>query len=90
MVYPNTKAYAANLTPDEETGLAADWTTDMIANAILNGVDDEGKTLCAPMPKFAGAPYNMTLDEAKAIVAYLRTLPPVKNEIGESMCPEKK
>ena len=90
MAYMGTMAYAANLTPDEETGLAADWTTDMIVNAILNGVDDEGKTLCTPMPKFGAPPYNMTQDEAKAIVAYLRSLPPVHNEIGESKCAEKK
>lgn len=87
--YPGTMAHAANLTPDEATGLAADWTTDMIVNAILNGVDDEGEMLCT-MPKFGAAPYNMTTDEAKAIAAYLRSIPAVSNDVGESMCAEKK
>jgi mono/diheme cytochrome c family protein len=79
-------AYPANLTPESETGMA-EWTTDQIVAAILNGVDDEGENLCAPMPKFASQ--GMTSDEATAIAAYLKSLPPVNHGVPESACPEK-
>jgi mono/diheme cytochrome c family protein len=84
---PSSMAYPANLTPDAETGMA-EWTTDQIVAAVLNGVDDEGETLCAPMPKFASQ--SMTTDEAQAIAAYLKSLPAVANAVPESTCPEKK
>ena len=84
---PGTMAYPANLTPDAETGMG-DWSTDQIVAAILTGVDDEGETLCATMPKFASQ--GMSTDEAKAIAAYLKSLPPVSHAVPESMCAEKK
>jgi mono/diheme cytochrome c family protein len=71
-------AYPSNLTPDPSTGLGC-WTDDQIAHAILDGVDKDGATLCAPMPNFADA----GLDRAStlAIVAYLRSLPPIAHPI---------
>ena len=85
----STAAYAPNLTPDAETGIA-EWSTDQIVAAILTGVDDEGATLCAVMPRFGSATPPMSSDEAKAIAAYLKSLPPVKNMVMESMCAERK
>jgi hypothetical protein len=83
---PGTKSYGANLTPDSETGIG-DWTDDQILTAILTGVDDEDSPLCKPMPHFGGQ--GMTEAEARDIIAYLRSLPPVKHTIPESDCPEK-
>ena len=82
-VYPGTKAYAANLTPDKETGLG-DWDTATIKTAVLTGKDDEGKQLCSTMPMFQDM--KMTDTEANDIVAYLKSLTAVKKEVPESEC----
>jgi mono/diheme cytochrome c family protein len=81
--YPGTTAYAANLTPDKETGIG-DWDADTIKTAILTGKDDEGKALCAPMPTFGDR--SMTASEAADIAAYLQTLPAVSKAIPGSVC----
>jgi len=58
------------------------WTDEQITKAIREGVDPEGKIIFPPMPV---PTYNhMSDDDVKAIVAYLRTLPPVKHEVEES------
>jgi hypothetical protein len=82
--FAGTDAYGANLTPDVETGLGG-WSDDAVTDAIRTGVDDEGIALCAPMPHFR----DMTDEEARAIVAYLRALPPVNRDIPASVCPEE-
>lgn len=81
---PNSKAYPANLTPDMETGLGS-WDEATIIKAILTGVDDEASPLCPPMPHFTDR--GMTEDQAKDIVAYLKSLPPVTHAVPESSCP---
>ncbi|HEX6098153.1 MAG TPA: c-type cytochrome [Thermoanaerobaculia bacterium] len=70
--FPGTLA-AANLTPDPETGLGQ-WTDGEILRAMREGVDREGKALFPIMPY--GHYRHMSDDDAKAIVAYLRTLAP--------------
>ena len=67
-----------NLTPDEETGLG-DWTDDQIIAAITKGIRPDGRKLSAimPWPSFS----HLTADDARAIVAYLKSLPPVKNKV---------
>ena len=78
---PGTRAFGANLTPDEETGVGA-WSDADLDSAIRRGVDDEGKLLCATMPRFAA----MSADDVRALIAYLRSLAPVRREIPESTC----
>jgi mono/diheme cytochrome c family protein len=78
---PGTKAYPANLTPDIETGLGG-WPDDAIVRAIRDGTDDDGLALCPTMPRYT----NITDDDAAALVAYLRSLAPVKREIPASTC----
>jgi mono/diheme cytochrome c family protein len=69
--------YATNLTPDPETGIG-NWTDGELVRALREGVDREGRTLFPIMP----AEYYKGLSDqdALAIVAYLRTLPPTRNE----------
>ncbi|MEO8798890.1 MAG: cytochrome c [Polyangiaceae bacterium] len=76
-------AFARNLTPDPITGLGC-WTDDQIARAIRFGIDDEGEQLCV-MPQFGGS-----IDEAGAIavVAYLRSIPPVVKDDLPTSCPK--
>ncbi len=72
-------AYAANLTPDEETGIGI-WDEQMFINAMRSGKHwGQGRTLAPIMPWHHYA--NLTDDDLKAIFAYLKSLPPIKNEV---------
>jgi mono/diheme cytochrome c family protein len=66
-----------NLTPDQETGMGS-WTDAEIARAIREGVDRDGVELVI-MP----SQYYRSLSDADvaAVVGYLRSLEPVRNEI---------
>lgn len=70
--FPGTLA-AANITPDPDTGLGK-WTDGEILRAIREGVDREGNALFPIMPY--GHFRHMSDEDAKSIVAYLRTLKP--------------
>jgi mono/diheme cytochrome c family protein len=69
--------HGPNLTPDKETGLGG-WTDAQIVTAITTGKRPDGRELAPIMPWRAFA--NFTREDVSAIVAYLRTLPPVKNK----------
>ncbi|HKD06821.1 MAG TPA: c-type cytochrome [Bryobacteraceae bacterium] len=74
-------AYSKNLTPDRDTGIAS-WSDEQVIRAIREGVTKEGNLIGPPMPI---ALYNKIADDdVKAMVAYLRSVPPVRNEIPES------
>ena len=67
-----------NLTPDKETGLGQ-WTAEQIDTAIRKGKRPDGGELSGVMPS---ASYSRLTDEdASAIVAFLQSLPPVKNKV---------
>jgi hypothetical protein len=79
------RVYPANLTPDSKTGLGtADdgWSDMQIARAIRTGVDDQCLTLCRVMPHF-----NLTDADTAAVIAYLRSLTPVTNDVTNQGCP---
>jgi len=66
-----------NLTPDSETGLGS-WTDAEIARAIREGIDKDGVSLVImPSANF----HIMSDQDVAALVGYLRSLEPVKNEI---------
>ena len=67
-----------NLTPDKETGLG-DWTDDQIVAAFTTGVRPDGRKLAPIMPWRDLA--HLDREDALAIVAYLRSLPPVKHAV---------
>jgi mono/diheme cytochrome c family protein len=73
-VGPWGAVYAANLTPDPETGLGK-WTDEQIIAAIRTGNRPDGRQLAPIMPYMNFA--QLTDEDAQAIVAYLRSLPPV-------------
>jgi mono/diheme cytochrome c family protein len=76
---PGVGAFVApNLTPDKATGLGA-WTDEQIIAAFTKGVRPDGRNLAPIMPWRALA--SLTPDDAKAIVAYLRSLPPVSHAV---------
>lgn len=73
---PEMRAVSPNITPDRETGIGA-WSDAEIARAIREGVRPDGRVLGPPMPfdLYRG----IADDDLAAIVAYLRTVPPVSN-----------
>lgn len=75
---PWGQSVAANLTPDKETGLG-NWTDAQIKAAITTGVGANGAKLRPPMA--FGYYKNINNDDLDAIVAYLRSLKPVKNAV---------
>lgn len=74
--FPGTLG-ASNITPDPETGLGK-WSDGEISRAIREGVDRNGNALFPIMP------YQhlraMSDEDVEAIVAYLRTMKPVRYE----------
>ncbi|MEO6695700.1 MAG: cytochrome c [Ignavibacteria bacterium] len=69
---------AKNITSDKETGIGS-WTDGEIFRAITSGIDKDGNALGPMMPyKFYG---KMDEEDIKAIIAYIKTLSPIKNEV---------
>lgn len=74
-----------NLTSDPETGLG-DWTVEDIVKAVKEGTDQDGDGICPPMPAGPMLPFEGITDEdALDIAHYIKSLPPVVNEV-EDMC----
>jgi mono/diheme cytochrome c family protein len=73
--------YAANLTPDA-SGLEA-WSEEMFVKALRTGrhMGGNGRPIYPPMPWPAFR--NLGDDDLKAIYAYLRTVPPVRNDVPD-------
>ena len=69
--------FGANLTPDNETGLGT-WSEDDIVKAIRTGERPDGRILSAVMPSRSFA--RLTDEDAYAIAAYLKSLPPTSNQ----------
>lgn len=78
---PVFKAYARNITPDMETGIGS-WSEDDIVKAIREGVRPDGRVLGPPMSFIWYR--HMSDTDAHAIAAYIKTLPPVRNEVPPS------
>ena len=79
---------SANLTPDTQTGLGG-LSDQAIVDALRTGkdpsLDAAGKFLSARMPYYQFA--NLNDGDAAAIVAYLRSLPPVKHAVKAATAP---
>ena len=69
---------APNLTPDKETGVG-DWTDDMLARAIREGISHDGRALfpLMPYPNYRAMPD----EDLASVIVYLRSLAPVKNSL---------
>jgi mono/diheme cytochrome c family protein len=75
---PPFKVTAPNITSDKETGLGG-WTDAEIITVLRTGKNRSGIQIAEVMPtSFYGI---VTDSDMKAIVAYLRTLAPVKNTV---------
>lgn len=70
--------HGPNLTPDRGTGIGK-WSTAEIATAITQGRRPDGRILAPIMPWHAFA--SLTREDVRAIAAFLKSLPPVKNKV---------
>ncbi|MDO9412986.1 MAG: c-type cytochrome [Pseudolabrys sp.] len=77
---PPFKVTGANITQDKETGIG-DWTDAQIKTLLRTGVRPNGVPVAAVMPTaFYGI---MTESDMDAMVAYLRTVKPIKNAVPD-------
>jgi mono/diheme cytochrome c family protein len=76
---PLRDTFAANLTPDEETGIGS-WTEDEIAHFMLMGMYPDGSQVEGAMAQQITNRFSkLTEGDAAAIAAYLKTIPAVVN-----------
>jgi len=78
-------SFAANLTPDTNTGLGI-WTEEMFIKALRTGKHfGTSRPILPPMPwpNFA----RMTDEDLKAVFAYLRTIKPITNHVPDPIPP---
>jgi mono/diheme cytochrome c family protein len=79
--------HGPNLTPDDETGLGR-WSAEEIATVFQTGKRPDGRILAPIMPWHAFS--KLTPDDSRAIVAFLKSLPPVKNKVPGPFGPSEK
>jgi mono/diheme cytochrome c family protein len=81
---PGFVALSANITPDKATGIG-NWTDAQIITAIREGKRPDGTLIGPIMPirLYRGISDN----DAKAIVAYLRSVKPVVNKVARPKYP---
>jgi len=79
--FPEFTVHTPNITPDPETGIGK-WTDQQIIAAIREGRRPNGKIIGPPMP--IELYRNISDDDVRAIVAYLRSVKPVRNAVAVS------
>jgi len=71
---------SANITPDPETG-AGNWTDDMLARAIREGIGHDGRAL------FPFMPYpdmrHISDEDLASVIVYLRSIPPIRKALPD-------
>jgi len=72
---PFGTVYSTNITQDKETGLGS-WTDQQIHDALVKGIRSDGSRILLVMPYEAYS--GMAQEDFTALIAYLRTLKPVK------------
>ena len=79
-------SFTANLTPDPETGVLRDFTEQQFVMTMRTGRHQgQGREILPPMPwPWIG---QMTDDDLKAVFAYLRQIPPLKNKVPDPIPP---
>jgi mono/diheme cytochrome c family protein len=80
---PIFTAYAPNISPDMETGIGA-WTDQEIERAIRSGISRDGRMMGPPMAFYPPFYPNISSEDMDAIIAYLRSVPAVRNEVPAS------
>jgi hypothetical protein len=81
---PGAQVFAPNITPDRETGIGS-WTDAEIDRALQHGIAKDGRPLFNLMPYWQYRVF--TPEDAKSIVVYLRSIPPVHNALPTTKMP---
>lgn len=79
---PPFTAVVPNITPDPETGIGK-WTDEQIIVAIREGKRPDGSIIGPPMP--IELYRDISDGDARAMVAYLRRLKPIRNKVEKSV-----
>lgn len=79
--------YPPNITPDVETGIG-NWSDPEIASAIRFGVGQHGRggIRVMPWPGYA----RLTEEDLTAMVAYLRSIEPVRHRVPDDVAPGRR
>ena len=78
-------SFTANLTPDAETGIGR-WSERDFVQTIRSGRHlGRGRAVLPPMP--IPVYRQLTDQDLKAIYAYLRTVPPIRNQVPDPLAP---
>jgi mono/diheme cytochrome c family protein len=78
-------SFASNITPHPSTGIG-NWSETLFVQAIRNGkYMGTSRDMLPPMPWQAWA--RLTDEDLKAIFAYLKSIPPVENEVPTAIPP---
>jgi mono/diheme cytochrome c family protein len=78
---PGSTIYSSNITPDLETGIGM-WTDKELDDVMRLGKDDKGEAVCDPMPVYD----QMTAQDSADVIAYMRSVPPVRRLVPQSEC----
>lgn len=79
-------SFAANLTPDLQTGVGA-WTPEVFIKTMRTGKHlGVGRALLPPMPWLNAA--ALTDQDLKAVFAYLQSLKPIRNQVPLPLAPK--
>ena len=81
-------SFATNLTPDKESGIG-EWSESAFLQTMRTGKHQgqpNGRDILPPMPWFNYK--NMTDEDLKAVWAYLRSIPAVKNQVPLPVLPQ--
>ena len=79
--------FPRNLTPHPTLGIGA-WTEDQIVTAFRTGKRPDGSVILPPMPWPSYA--HLTDEDAYALAAYLKSLPPVEHKAPDRLPPDAK
>lgn len=86
-VGPLGASFAANLTPDIETGTGS-WQLEMFINAMRTGKHlGAGRPILPPMP-WEGLG-KLSDEDLKALFNYLKSLKPIKNKVPTPLNPNQ-
>lgn len=79
-------SFAANLTPDDRTGLGG-WTEELFIKTMHTGKHlGVGREILPPMPWYVLA--ALTDEDLEAIFAYLHSIKPIENEVPQPVPPQ--
>jgi len=80
--------YAANLTPDEYSGIGI-WTEEIFMKTLRTGKHwGTSRAIQPPMPWQAYS--QMTDEDMKAVYAFLKSIPPIRNRVPDYAPPAQK